>query len=89
MMIYHEKRAIILADEQEYCIAMVAKTIAELMDFEGSVEFDTSMSDGQPRKTVSTSKLKTYLRNYKFVSLREGLEDTVEWFGKNQSVIRA
>lgn len=88
VMIYKEDTPIILADEKEYTIADVAQTIAEVMEFDGPVTFNPTMSNGQHRKTVSIAKLRTYLPNFVFTDLHVGLKKSVTWFMRNQDHIR-
>lgn len=54
--------------------------VAEAMDFKGEVIFDTSKADGQYKKTASNAKLRTYLPDYKFKPMKEGISETVKWF---------
>ena len=45
--------------------------------------FDDSKPDGQFRKPSDNSKIKSYLPNFKFTPLYDGLKETIEWFEKN------
>lgn len=85
---YSENKAIILADEREHSIREVAEFVAEAMDFQGDIVFDTSLGDGQMRKTVSTEKLKSHMPHHECVGLRKGIKKTVEWFRSNYQSAR-
>jgi len=37
------------------------------------LQFDTSKSDGQFKKTASNSKLRKYLPDFKFTDIRQGM----------------
>jgi GDP-L-fucose synthase len=66
----------------------VVEVIIELMNFKGNVTFDTSKPDGQFRKPSDNSKIKTYLPDFKFTSLYNGLKETIEFFETNYNFIR-
>jgi len=38
-----------------------------------SLQFDTSKSDGQFKKTASNTKLRKYLPDFKFTDIKQGL----------------
>jgi GDP-L-fucose synthase len=57
----------------------LAVLIAEVVGFEGKLIWDTSKPDGTPRKVLDCGKL-TNLGWKPKVHLREGLEQTYQWF---------
>ena len=52
-------------------------------EFKGKVIFDNSKPDGQFRKPSDNSKLKSYLPDFKFTSIEEGIKETIYWFKEN------
>ena len=52
-------------------------------EFKGKVIFDDSKPDGQFRKPSDNSKLRSYLPNFEFTSIEEGIKETVYWFKEN------
>ena len=58
------------------------------MDFKGEVVFDSTKPDGQFRKPSDNSKIKTYLPDFKFTPIYDGLRETIEYFQNNYNVIR-
>jgi GDP-L-fucose synthase len=62
--------------------------VVELMNFKGDVIYDSSKPDGQFRKPSDNSKIKSYLPNFKFTPIYEGLKETIEYFEKNYNIIR-
>ena len=58
------------------------------MRFTGKVVWDTDKPTGQFRKPASNKKLRSYLPDYQFTSLDEGLGETIEWFNSNYKEIR-
>ena len=62
--------------------------IAEIMDFKGDIIFDLTKPDGQYRKPSDNSKLLTYLPEFKFTPLYDGLKETIEWYTNNKETAR-
>ena len=56
--------------------------IKEVVGFKGSLEFDSKMPDGNPRKFLDSSLINSY--GWKpSITLKNGLKDTYKWFLKN------
>jgi GDP-L-fucose synthase len=64
----------------ETSIREVAETIADLVDFKGEIVWDTSMPNGQPRRSLDASRAKELFGFEARTTLREGLERTIAWF---------
>jgi GDP-L-fucose synthase len=64
----------------ETTIRELAETIAEVTGFEGSIAWDTSMPNGQPRRQLDASRARELLGFEARTSLREGLLRTVDWY---------
>lgn len=60
----------------------------EAFEFKGEVLFDTSKADGQYKKTASNKKLRSYLPDFKFTPIRQGIKTTVDWFIDNYEEAR-
>tara|TARA_R110002020_G_scaffold68611_4_gene179470 strand:+ start:13898 stop:14800 length:903 start_codon:yes stop_codon:yes gene_type:complete len=80
---YNESEPIIFSTSQEISIRDLVGLIVESMDFKGEVVFDTTKPEGQFRKPADNSKLKSYLPDFEFTSIEEGIKETVDWFIKN------
>jgi GDP-L-fucose synthase len=63
-------------------IKELAETIAELVAFEGAIEWDTSKPDGQMVKIFDTARMKS-LGLACDTPLRTGLKKTIDWFAAN------
>jgi GDP-L-fucose synthase len=85
---YNESEPIILSTSDEISIRDVVDTIVELMNFKGEVVWDSSKPDGQFRKPSDNSKIKSYLPNFVFTPLYEGLKYTIDFFEKNYINLR-
>lgn len=60
-------------------IREIAQTIAELVGFGGTTEWDTAKPDGTPQKLLDVSKLAAAGWTAR-IGLRDGLESTVDWY---------
>lgn len=87
---YNEADPIILSvdEEDEVTIKDVALAVAKAHNFEGKIEFDTSKSDGQHKKTACNKKLRKYRPDYKFTSMPDGIKQSVDWFVANYDTCR-
>ena len=63
-------------------IGQLAKTIAKVTGFSGTLSFDTSKPDGAPRKLMDVSRLKA-LGWQATISLEDGLNDAYAWYVSN------
>jgi GDP-L-fucose synthase len=87
---YHDPTPITLSvdEEDEVSIKDVALAVAKAMKFEGEIIFDTSKADGQFKKTAGNKKLRKYLPDYKFTSIEDGIQKSVDWFVENYEMAR-
>ena len=85
---YNDSEPIILGNSIEITIKDVVDLIVKEMNFKGTVIFDTTKPEGQFRKPSDNSKLMSYLPNFKFTPIEEGLKETIEWFENNYNNIR-
>lgn len=86
------KSHIIVSSGLEVSINELALLIAQCMGFGRNILFSGEGNLGQ-RKVATSEILSSFLPNFKFTSLREGLISTIEWFkheqGRPSSVGRA
>jgi GDP-L-fucose synthase len=87
---YNENDPIILSTDEadEISIGCVAKYIANNFDYDNSLEFDTTKSDGQYKKTASNQKFRQYNPTFCFSNIEKGISDTISWFKQNYPNIR-
>src|SRR5215207_3278181 len=64
----------------EISIRDLAELIAELTGFEGEIEWDSSMPNGQPRRSLDASRARELFGFEARTPLREGLERTIAWY---------
>lgn len=87
---YNEVDPIILSvgEEDEVSIKDAMSIITQALEFEGKILFDTSMSDGQMKKTASNGKLRGYRPDFAFTPLNEAIKKTCDWFVANYDTAR-
>jgi GDP-L-fucose synthase len=64
----------------EISIRELAELIAELTGFGGEIVWDASMPNGQPRRSLETSRARELFGFEARTSLRTGLERTIAWY---------
>jgi len=80
---YDGSEPINIGSGQEVSIAELATIIKSVVGFTGEIEFDRTKPDGTPRKLLSSDKLQN-LGWQASVDLKTGIEDTYQWFLKNE-----
>jgi GDP-L-fucose synthase len=69
-----------LGTGNEITIRDLAELIAELTGFEGEVTWDTTKPNGQPRRSLDTSRAEALFGWRARTSFRDGLRRTIEWY---------
>ena len=69
-----------LGTGEEISIGELARLIGEATGFEGSIEWDTSKPNGQPRRKLDTTRATELFGFTAQMPLREGIERTVAWY---------
>jgi GDP-L-fucose synthase len=64
----------------ETSIRELAETVADLTGFEGEIVWDTSMPNGQPRRSLDASRAEELFGFRAKTRLRDGLERTIAWY---------
>jgi GDP-L-fucose synthase len=65
---------------KEISIRDLAELIAEVIGFEGQITWDTSMPNGQLRRSIDASRARELFGFEARTPLREGLERTIAWY---------
>jgi len=78
--LYDRPEPVNLGTGVETSIRELAATIAELTGFSGEIRWDTSMPNGQPRRSLDASKAERLFGFKAETALREGLERTIAWY---------
>lgn len=72
----------------EISISDLATLIHEITKFEGGVTWDLTKPDGTPRKLMDSTKLNAMGWSYS-IDLKQGIEQTYQWFLENQDNYRS
>jgi len=70
----------------EITIRELVKLIVELTGFRGTIAWDASKPDGQPRRALDTSRARASFGFSAGTSLEDGLRATVDWYQESRSV---
>jgi GDP-L-fucose synthase len=69
-----------LGTAHEISIRDLAELIGELTGFDGDITWDTSKPNGQPRRSLDTSRAEELFGWRATTSFRDGLQRTIEWY---------
>jgi GDP-L-fucose synthase len=81
---YDQPEPVNLGSGQEISIRDLAGKIAAATGFRGSIRWDTSKPNGQPRRSLDTSRAQREFAFRAHTSLDMGLRASVEWYRKNR-----
>uniref|UniRef100_A0A8D3AGP1 GDP-L-fucose synthase n=1 Tax=Scophthalmus maximus TaxID=52904 RepID=A0A8D3AGP1_SCOMX len=77
----------VLTHHMHYVHAILCDTLQETWELGDTLcIYDTTMSDGQMRKTASNGKLKCYLPDFTFTPVNEAVKMTCDWFVANYDI---
>jgi GDP-L-fucose synthase len=65
---------------KEISIRELVETVARLTGFEGTIRWDATKPDGQPRRCLDTSRAKALFGFQAKTDLEEGLRWTIQWY---------
>jgi dTDP-glucose 4,6-dehydratase/GDP-L-fucose synthase len=82
-----ESTPINLGSGMEISIKELINLIADLTNFEGEINWDTSKPDGQPRRRLDTSRAKEKFDWEASTEFKKGLQDTIEWYENHRDEI--
>lgn len=77
---YNKSEAVNLGSGFEITIKDLVEKIKKIVGFKGSIEWDTSKPDGQPRRCLDTTKAEKEFGFKAKTDFDEGLKKTVEWY---------
>jgi GDP-L-fucose synthase len=65
---------------KEISIRDLAELVADVVGYQGKITWDTSMPNGQPRRSIDATRAKELFGFEARTPLRQGLERTVAWY---------
>ena len=87
MQNYHEGEIINVGTGEDVTIAELAHLISGVVDFNGTLTFDTAKPDGTPRKLLDVSRLHALGWRHK-ITLADGIQATYDWYLQNTGSTR-
>jgi GDP-L-fucose synthase len=69
-----------LGTGSEISIKNLVELIVKLVGFKGSIEWDATKPDGQPRRCLDTSRAEKLMGFRAKVGFEDGLKRTIEWY---------
>jgi len=84
---YEDNQWLNVGTGTEVSIRELAALIADIVEYQGQIAFDSSKPDGTPRRVLDVSRINEFGWNAK-VSLRAGLEKTVLWYKNHRNEAR-
>jgi GDP-L-fucose synthase len=85
---YDQPDPVNLGSGQEITIRELAETICEFCAFKGTIRWDATKPDGQPRRCLDTSRARTAFGFEASTSFRDGLRATIAWYEKESGARR-
>jgi GDP-L-fucose synthase len=82
---YNDDQPINVGTGSDVSILELAECLREISGFRGRIVFDSSRPDGTPRKLLDVTRLNA-LGWQARVSLRQGLEETWNWYSEQQTL---
>lgn len=67
---------------EDLTVKELAALVSSLTGFKGEILWDTSKSDGTPRKVLDVTRIRKLGWSPK-ISLRDGIQSTIDWYKKN------
>lgn len=77
---YESAEPVNLGSGSEISISSLADLIARLCDYDGKIVWDTSKPNGQPRRSLDTSRAERCFGFRARTELRDGLATTISWY---------
>jgi GDP-L-fucose synthase len=82
---YNDSEPVNLGSGYEISIKDLVELIARLTEFKGSLIWDASKPNGQPRRALNTNRARNYFGFQAKMVFEEGLKKTIEWFRANRN----
>ena len=76
---YESDDIINIGTGEDVTIKELAETVAKVVDFRRTIEWDTSKPNGTPRKVLNVDKIKSLGWEPK-ISLKDGVKSTYDWY---------
>ena len=78
-----------LGSDSEITIRETAETIASVVGYTGTLQWDATKPDGQPRRRIDATRAEQLLGWKAAMNFRDGLTTTVDWYLANRAAAEA
>lgn len=85
---YNQPEPVNIGSRMEISIKDLLDLIAELTGFAGEIIWDTSKPDGQPRRSLDTSRAKQEFDFQAQTDFRTGLRKAIEWYKVHRHILK-
>ena len=85
---YNKSEPVNLGAGFEISIKDLVKLIVKLTGFKGKIIWDSSKPDGQPRRSLDTSRAKKEFGFEAKMPFEQGLKNTIEWYKRQHNIVR-
>ncbi len=85
---YHGADPINIGTGSEITIKALVELICEIIDFQGSIVWNSTKPDGQPRRQLDTSKAEKLFGFKAQMDLKNGLRETIQWYARKNNLER-
>jgi GDP-L-fucose synthase len=82
---YNNPEPVNLGSGREVSIKELVELIAELTGFQGHLVWDTTKPDGQPRRSLETTRAEQTFGFRARTTVREGLQRTIAWYWQHRA----
>lgn len=80
---YNGSEPVNIGTGSEITMRDLAASIRAIVGYQGAIEWDASMPDGQPRRMLDTRRAADLFGFHATTTLDDGLRRTVEWYAQN------
>jgi len=82
---YNKSKPVNLGSHMEITIKELINLIADLMNYKGKINWDTSKPDGQPRRCLDTSRAEKEFGFKAKTDFEKGLKETIGWYVEREN----
>jgi GDP-L-fucose synthase len=82
---YHDSEPVNLGSGKVSSIKDLAELIARLIEFEGTIVWDTNKPNGQPRRALDISRAERSFGFRAQMNFEEGLRRTIGWYAQQRA----
>lgn len=82
---YDGEQPVNIGSHREISIRELVNLIAELTGFQGEIQWDPSKPDGQPRRSLDTTRAKISFQFESSTEFHIGLQETINWYKSHKS----